>query len=150
MVVELGPTTQIQSINIQTVGRLTLGATKLRFLDYGMDCTNNTLGHLILQLEDIRDRTLEPVCPKMRACCSVDKLPGDAHPICRFADATLEHVAHSQLAAYLLNVNGTAFVGEAGVPSDNKQCFEPRQSCDDVLHHTVSKILLLWVSAHVR
>ena len=49
----------------------------------------------------------------MGAGRGIDELAGDAHPVRRLADAAFQHIAHAQLAADLLDVDGLALVGEA-------------------------------------
>src|SRR5262245_51303898 len=80
----------------------------------------------------------------------IDKLPCNADPIGRFPDTALEEVAHAQLTADLLNVHGSALVREARIARDHKQPAETRQSSNDVLDHSVGKVLLLGIAAHVR
>lgn len=47
------------------------------------------------------------------------------------AHAALEHVAHAQLAADLLDVDSAALVGEARIAGDDDQPTDPRQPGDD-------------------
>ncbi len=65
------------------------------------------------------------------------------------AHAALEHVAHAELAADLLHVDGPALVGEARVAGDHEQPADARQRGDDVLDDAVGEVLLLRVAAHV-
>ena len=79
----------------------------------------------------------------------IDELSRDAHSVCRLANAAFQHVAHPKLAPDLLHVDGAPLVGEARVAGDDEQRLEMRQRRDDVIHHSVGKIVLLRITAHV-
>jgi hypothetical protein len=79
----------------------------------------------------------------------IDKLSCDADSICRFANATFQHVAHPELASDLLHVDGAPLVREARVAGDDEQRLEMRQRRDDVIDHSVREIFLLRIGAQV-
>src|SRR5262249_36925287 len=117
----LGPTikalhpTQVIVIGVEALGGLALGAFDLgRFL-LRPDAAYHVGGHAVLQLEDVFEAAVETLRPQMRARGGVDELAGDAQTVRRFAHATLEHVAHPQLAADLLHIDRSALVGKAGI-----------------------------------
>ena len=83
---------------------------------------------------------VEAIGPEMRAGHGIDQLAGDPHPAAGLAHAALEHVAHAELAADLLHVDGAALVGEARIAGDHEQPAEARQRRDDVLDHAVGEI----------
>jgi len=85
----------------------------------------------------------------MRASGGIDELSRDAHSVCRFAHAPFQHVAHSKLASDLLHVNGAPLVGEARVACDHEQLSEMRQRGNDLLHYSISEIVLLWIGAQI-
>ena len=85
----------------------------------------------------------------MPSVLRVDQLAGDPHPIARPADAALEDVAHAELAADLLDVDGFALVGKGAVASDDEQRLEARQRSDNVLHDAVGEIFLVGIATHV-
>src|SRR5262245_17802795 len=114
------------------------------------DCTHHTCGHLVLQFEDILDRSFEAICPKMGRGRGIDKLPGNSDSIGRFPHTAFEKVPHAQLAARLRHVHRPAFVREARIARDHKQPAETRQSGNDVLDHPISRVLLLGIATQVR
>src|SRR6516162_11767045 len=77
--------------------------TDLRGLQGGLDNAGDAERHLILKIEDVLERTVEAVGPKMRAVCRVDQLRGDAHPTACFSYRAFEHIADAELAADLLH-----------------------------------------------
>ncbi len=79
----------------------------------------------------------------------IDELSRDAHPVCRFANAPFQHVADPKLTPDLLHVDGAPLVNEARVAGDDEQRLETRQRRDDVLNHSISKVVLFRVTAHV-
>src|SRR5258705_18822 len=81
--------------------------------------------------------------------CCVNELPSDAHATTRLANTAFEHVPHSKLAPNLLDVDSFAFVGEARITCDNEQRLEARQRGNDLLHHSISEVVLFRITAHV-
>jgi len=138
-----------RGIGVETVGRLAFGTLDLGFFHRWRDRPDNALSHLVLQIEDVAEPTIKPFCPKMCPSGGIDKLSRDADSICRFANATFQHVAHPELASDLLHVDGAPLVGEARVAGDDEQRLEMRQRRDDVIDHSVREIFLLRIGAQV-
>jgi len=76
-----------RGIGIETLGRLALGTLDLGLFHRRRDRPDNALSHLVLQIEDVADPTINPVGPKMCPCGGIDELTRDAHSVCRFANA---------------------------------------------------------------
>ena len=85
----------------------------------------------------------------MPSVLRVNQLAGDPHAIARPADAALEDVAHAELAADVLDVDGFALVGETRVARDHEECAYSRERGDDVVDDAVGEVLLLGVPAQV-
>jgi len=51
-------------------------------------------GHLILRVENLRERSVETIGPKRCTGRSIDELSRDAQAVTRLAHAAFEHVAH--------------------------------------------------------
>ena len=85
----------------------------------------------------------------MRAGRGLDQLRGDAHSIGGLAHATLQHIAHAELASDLLHIDAAALISEAQIAGDHEEPADPAQCCDDLLDHTVSEIFLLRITAHI-
>src|SRR5262245_23488514 len=79
----------------------------------------------------------------------VNKLASDANAAACLSHAAFEDISYSQFAPDLLNINGSTFIGKAGVPRDDEETAKARQSSYYFLDHTVSEILLLPVAAQV-
>ena len=140
---------QAKIVSGQIAGRLPGHATDLACLQRRLDDSGNVGRDLILKLEHVFERTVEPVGPQMRAGLRLDQLRRDAHPVARFAHAAFEHVAHSQFAGDLPHVDGSAFVGGARVAGDNEQPADARERGDDLLDHAVGEIFLLRIAAQI-
>ena len=80
---------------------------------------------LILQSEQIARVAVEPLGPKMRIGRGTDQLGVDAELVAGPPDAPFEHIAHAQLAANLLRVDGLVPVRERGIPRDHEHIREP-------------------------
>src|SRR5262244_2115302 len=59
----------------------------------------------------------------------------------RPAHSPLKDITHAKPAPDFLDIDRSAFEGEARIASDHKQPFEPRQRGDDLINHPVRKIL---------
>src|SRR5262249_18034806 len=109
----------------------------------------DTLGYLVLELEDVLERAVETVGPQMRAACRIDELRRDAHAVGRLARAAFEHVANAELATDLPYIYGMTLVGEARVAGDHEQVAKARQRRGDILDDPVGEIVLLGVAAQI-
>src|SRR6478609_5099635 len=105
--------------------------------------------YFVLERENIAETALEPVCPDMRAGARVDQLAGDANRSGDLADTAFQHVANTEFAPDLLDVDGPALVGKTRIAGDDEQKLEARQRRDDVVDDAISKIVLLGIAAHV-
>jgi hypothetical protein len=76
---------QIQVVGGQIVGRAVGGACSLCGLQRRLYDAGDARRYLVLKLEHIFERTVEPLGPEMRAGDRVDQLPGDPHPPAAFA-----------------------------------------------------------------
>src|SRR5215467_6621266 len=85
----------------------------------------------------------------MRACLGLDQLNADSHPVASLADATFEHIAHAQLAAYPFHVDTAALVREAGIALENEEPADTREPSDYLLDHAVRKVFLLGITAQI-
>src|SRR5262245_6676413 len=103
----------------------------------------------VLESENVCQVALEPVRPDVRAGHRVNQLPRDATFPRRPAHSPLKDITHAKPAPDFLDIDRSAFEGEARIASDHKQPFEPRQRGDDLINHPVRKILLLGIAAHV-
>jgi len=140
---------QAKIVSGQIAGRLPGHATDLACLQRRLDDSGNVGRDLILKLEHVFERTVEPVGPQMRAGLRLDQLRRDAHPVARFAHAAFEHVAHSQFARHLLHIDRLALVRKTRIAGDHEEPADAGERCDDLLDHAVGKIFLLRVAAQV-
>src|SRR6516162_3303935 len=85
----------------------------------------------------------------MRACRSIDQLPGYPHPIPRPPHAALKQVAHTEFAAYLLYIDAAALIGKCGRSSDHEKPMKSAERRSDFLYHSICKVLLVRIAAHI-
>src|ERR1700692_2323638 len=85
----------------------------------------------------------------MRPRFCLNQLAGYPHFTCGLAYAPFEHIANAKLAPDLLDVDSLTLVGKRRIACDHEQRLETRQRRDDVFHHAVGEILLLWIATHV-
>src|SRR4029450_3418102 len=78
----------------------------------GSNGTHDSRCHLILKLEDILQRPLEPVGPEVGTGRAVNKLSSDTHFAARLAHAAFEDVANAEVAPDLSNIGRLSLVGE--------------------------------------
>src|ERR1700692_951322 len=87
-----GRTAQIERISVETLGWFGLGTLDLGFFHRWSDRPDNALSHLVLQIEDVAETTIKPVCPKMCPSGGIAEVSRDSHPVGRFANAPFSHV----------------------------------------------------------
>src|SRR5260370_25993779 len=75
---------------------------------------------LILQSEQIARVAVEPLPPKMRVGRGIDQLGVEAELAARSPDAPFEHIAHAELAADLLRIDGLVPVRERGISRNHE------------------------------
>jgi hypothetical protein len=141
--------TQIEVVSVEVFRALASGALDFRLAEVGFDGADDVEGQFILQFEDVAQRAVVALGPDMRAGFSFDQLRSDADPVAGPAQTAFENIAHAQLAAGLLHVDGAALVDKGRVAGDHEQPFDPRQPGDDVLDDAVDEILLLRVRTHI-
>ena len=104
---------------------------------------------LVLHVEEIGDGLVEALGPEVRAGLGVDQLHVDAHAVSAALHAAFEHIAHVELAADLLQVDGLALVGEGGVAADDEGAGNAREVGRQALGHAVDEIFLLRIAADI-
>ena len=82
---------------------------------------------LVLHFEEISQRLVEAVGPKVIAGLRVDKLDVDPHAARVALDRALEHVADAKLLADFPCVDILALEGEGGVARDHEGAAEARE-----------------------
>jgi hypothetical protein len=85
----------------------------------------------------------------VRPCKRINQLPRDADFARRLAHRPFKDVADAKLTPDLLDIDGFTLERKARIASDDEQPFEARKGRRDFLDHSVRKILLLWIAAHV-
>jgi hypothetical protein len=136
-------------VGIETLGRLSLGTLDLCLLQLRRYGTDNARRDVVLEVENILKSAVKAIGPEVSAGGGVDELSGDAHAAYRFAHAALKDVADTELASDLLHVHRSPLIGKARIACDHEQPTHAREGRDDILHDTVSKILLLRVAAEI-
>src|SRR5262249_16359210 len=91
--------------------------------------------HFVLQSKNVRQVTLKPVCPDVRASHRINQLPCNANLSQRLAHSPLKDVAHPKPAPDFLDIDRSALKGEARIARDHEQRFEPRKRSNDLLNH---------------
>src|SRR5216683_723625 len=87
--------------------------------------------------------------PQMVAGGGIHQLGGDAHLAVGLAYAALQHVRHSQLAAYVLDFCRFTLVGEGRGAGDYEQVRKSGERGGQVVGDAVAEIFLVSVAAHV-
>ena len=82
---------------------------------------------LILHVEEIGERLVEALGPKVRARLGFNELHIDAHSIPGALQTAVEHVAYIELPSDLLGVAGFAFVGKGGAAADDEGAGNSRE-----------------------
>ena len=134
---------------IDALRRLAANARRFGDKDLRPDRTDDLVGDVVLQLEDIGQLAIVSVRPQMHAVRGIDQLSGDAHPAGGLAHAALENVPDAELACDVANVDRFTLEGESGIARDDEEPSLPGQPGDDVLGQPVREIFLLRIAAHI-
>src|SRR5580700_11384263 len=86
-------------------GRSLFGASRLGGDELGVQGAREARDDLILHVEEIGERLIEPFGPEMIARFGVDELHVDAHAVSAALNAALKDIADVQLVADLLQIN---------------------------------------------
>src|SRR5712664_919348 len=114
-----------------------------------LNSRDNGERYFVLESENVRQITLEPVRPNVRARHRINQLPCDANfPRC-LAHGPLKDITHAKPPPDFLDIDGFALEGEPRVASDYEQRFEPRERRNDLLNHSVREVFLFGVATHV-
>src|ERR1700719_3691196 len=100
----------------QVLGRLPSRPLPLDGTNLRLDGCHDPIGDLILNGENVLQRSIVSFGPNMDAGFSVDELRGDTHARPGIANASLQHVSDAQLARHLLYVHSLVFVSEGRAP----------------------------------
>src|SRR6516164_3645613 len=146
---EHGVRPQVRIIGAEIGGRAVGRAGGFGGLQRRLDDAGDAGRDLVLQLEDIFERTVEAVGPQMRPGQRVDQLRRDAHPSAGFAHRAFEHIADTELSADLLHLDRLAFVRKARIAGDHEEPADAGERGNDLLNHAVGEIFLLRVTAQI-
>src|SRR5215207_6453326 len=110
------------------------------------DRANDADRDLVLKLEDVVDCTLIAVGPQMTTRGRVYELSGYAKTIRRLADAAFKHIAHTQFAADLFDVDDPVLVSKARIARDDEHPADTRQGRDNLLDDPIREIVLFGIA----
>ncbi len=137
-------------IEVHRVGvRGLFGAPRLGGDEFGVQRARQARDDLVLHVEEIGQRLVEPLGPEMIAGFGVDELDVDAHAVSAALNAALEDIADVQLAPDLLQIDGFALVGESRVAPDHERASNARKIGRQALRDPVDEMLLLRVAADI-
>src|SRR5208337_1822340 len=92
---------------------------------------------------------LEAVDSEMSAAFGVDELGVDAHPGAVALHRAFEDIAHAELLADRLGVEGLALEGEGGVAGDDETVADTGQFGGEILGDAVGEIVLARIVGEV-
>src|SRR5437868_653066 len=76
------------------------------------DCPDDVTRDLILDRENIFERSIETLRPEVVTAVGFDQLGGYANTVAGFPDAAFEHVAHTKFSSYLTYIGRFSFIGK--------------------------------------
>src|SRR5262245_19438439 len=98
--------TQIQVISVEAVWPLAARPVDLGAADGRLDCSDNLLRQLVLQIEDVRRSAVKFARPDMACRCAIDELSVDANSIAGSPHAAFQQIANPQLLGHPANISG--------------------------------------------
>ena len=136
-------------VGIEARRRLAARALDVRDLHAADERAHDRLHDLVLHVEDLGLRPVEPLAPDVAAGLGVDQLHADADAIADAAHRALDDEAHVQFARDLRGVDGGPAIPERGRARSHGQQPPARELGDDVRGDAVAEVLLLRVAAQV-
>jgi hypothetical protein len=104
---------------------------------------------MILHLQEIDAVGVELIGPEMRAGLRVDELSTHPHAIATQLLASLQHIAHAEIAAHLLHIDGLSLVGEGGASGDHKAAADPGETGGQLLGKDIGEIVLRRIATQI-
>ena len=136
---EVFPAGQVEAVGVARAFGCAAAAGRLLGIHLVGQRGDDDLDDLVLNLEDVRQLTVEALGPEVAFGLAVQQLGGDAHAIAGLAHAALQEVAGRQGCGNVLGLDGASLVLERLVARDNLEGPEARQGGDDVLRHAVGE-----------
>ena len=141
---------QIIVVGLEVYGRRARHALRLGCCRDHAERFDDISAHFVLDSENFRRATVEPVGPQVVACRGVDQLCGDTGLFPRSLHAAFDHVTDAELAGDVGQCNGLALVGEHRVAGDHVEPGKFGQVGNQGLGNAVGEIVLARITAQVR
>src|SRR4029450_11816300 len=109
-----------------------------------------TPGDLVLDREQVDQRTVVTLRPHVAAARGIDELGRDPDRRAGPSHTPLQHVTDIQVLRHLAHIARLPAIGERRVPRNDEERMKLRQLGDDVLADAVGEVLLLGIATHVR
>ena len=104
---------QDEIVSVEAVRPLAFDSFNFGPAQVRLDRADHIQGNFVLQRKNVIERTIEALGPQMAATLRFNHLRGNADTAAVLPHASLQQVAHAQLAADALHVHRHPFVGEA-------------------------------------
>ena len=117
--------------------------------ELGVQRARQSRNDLVLHVEEIGQRIVEPLGPEMIAALGVDELHIDAHAVPAALNAALEDIADVQLAPDRLHVERLALVGKRRVAGNDVSAPNAREIGRQALRDPVDEMLLLRFASNI-
>ena len=135
-------------IIVERVGiRLVFRSLRLGRNQFAAQLIGEARDDLVLHVEQVGDRLVEPVGPDVVARRGVDELGVDPHPARAALNAAFEDVTDIEFPADLLGVDRLALVGESRIARDDDRVGKPGEIGCETLGHAVHELFLLFSAA---
>ena len=135
---------QTLKIEVHRVGvRSLFRASRLDGDKLGVQRVRQTRDDLILHIEEIGERLIEPLGPEMIAGFGVDKLHVDAHAISAALNASLKDITDVQFPPNRLRVERFASICDRRIAGDHERPQDARKISRQALRDSVDEMLSL-------
>jgi hypothetical protein len=125
------------------------GAPGLGMIEFRLDTPDHMPGDFVLKGENIRHLAIVSLCPEVISGCRVDELRCNAQTLAALSHAALKHIPDAELAADLLDVDGSPPIGEYRIAGGDEKPADPAQYRNDLLDHAVGEELEFRIARHV-
>jgi signal transduction histidine kinase len=124
-------------VRLDVVGAAFAQKCLFGWLKFYLEGLDNSVGYLVLKLEDVGEIPVIALRPKMPAGCGVNELGGDADAVAGAADRPFEHRCDTEFAPNDPDVRTLVLVSEARVARDHHKSGNLGKVGDDVFGDAV-------------
>ncbi len=131
---------QIKVVSIKIIGPLASGTLDFGTANCRRDETGNRLGDAVLEVEHLRNRAAETLCPEFQTACAVQQMNADAKALAGLLGHAAQKVAHAKSGRDRLDASILLLPSQSSPWRRDGKLPEARKRRDDPIDNAVGKV----------